>query len=489
MRLLWFQDHSGSMAGYGGGGYGQAPRVEAPDLSKVTARKNLNETAFFFPHLISDAEGKVKIEFTMPEALTQWKFMGFAHDNALRAGFFQDKAVTAKDLMVQPNPPRFLREGDVLEFTVKVTNQSAVRQPGTVRLTLADARTGKSVDELLGNTKIDQSFDIPEKESRSYSWRLTVPDGLGPITYKAVGSTSQLSDGEEGYVPVLSRRILVTESLPLPIRGPATKQFEFAKLLKSGESKTLQSQSLTVQMVSNPSWYAVMALPYLMEYPYECSEQVFNRLYANALARHIANSDPKIKEVFKQWEGTPALDSPMEKNQDLKSVMLEETPWLRQAKKESQARRDVAILFDGNRLNAETASTLNKLAQMQYADGAWPWFPGGPPNEYITLYITTGFGRLRHLGVKVDMDPAIKSLTRLDAWIDRIYQEILRSGTQHLNHLTPTIALYLYGRSFFLADKPIAKEHQPAVNYFLGQGASSGCNWHVASRKDTWPWR
>ena len=170
-----------------------------------------------------------------------------------------------------------------------------------MRLTLADARTGKSVDELLGNTKLDQSFDIPEKESRSFAWRLSVPDGLGPLTYKAVGSTSQLSDGEEGYLPVLSRRILVTESLPLPIRGPQTKQFEFAKLLKSGESKTLQNQSLTVQMVSNPSWYAVMALPYLMEYPYECSEQIFNRLYANSLARHIANSDPKIQAVFNQW--------------------------------------------------------------------------------------------------------------------------------------------------------------------------------------------
>ena len=143
-----------------------AGQGQGPDLSKVSARKNLNETAFFFPHLISDSEGKVKIEFTMPEALTQWKFMGFAHDKGLRAGFLQDKAVTAKDLMVQPNPPRFLREGDVLEFTVKVSNQSADRLPGTVRLTLADARTGKSVDGALGNTKLDQTFDIPAKEWR-----------------------------------------------------------------------------------------------------------------------------------------------------------------------------------------------------------------------------------------------------------------------------------------------------------------------------------
>ena len=445
------------------------PGAQGPDLSQVSARKNLNETAFFFPHLVADSQGQVKLEFTMPEALTQWKFLGFAHDGALRAGLLEDKVVTAKDLMVQPNPPRFLREGDVLEFTVKVTNQSATVQKGTVRLTLADARTAKPIDAALGNSATDQAFEVPSHESRSFSWKLTVPDGLGPIIYKAVGSTGRLSDGEEGMLPVLSRRILVTESLPLPIRGPQTKKFELTKLLRSGESKTLRHETLTVQMVSNPSWYAVMALPYLMEYPYECSEQVFNRLYANSLARHIAQSDPKIRRIFDLWKATPALDSPLEKNQDLKAVMLEETPWLRQAQAESQARRNVGILFDDNRLNAETARLLRKLSDLQHADGAWPWFPGGPPNDYITLYITTGFGRLRHLGVKIDTAPAVKSLGRLDGWIDRVYREILKHGNKDKNHLSSTIALYLYGRSFFLEDKPVDAKHKEAVDYFLGQ--------------------
>src|SRR5439155_9170939 len=153
------------------------------------------------------------------------------------------------------------------------------------------------------------------------------------------------------------------------IRGPVTKKFEFTKLLKSGSSKTLQNRSLTVQMVSNPAWYAVLALPYLMEFPHECSEQVFNRLYANALARAIASSDPKIHRVFEQWRNTPALDSPLEKNQELKSVTLEETPWVRQAESESQARRNVGILFDDNRLNYEAEHTLEKLVQMQLPDG------------------------------------------------------------------------------------------------------------------------
>jgi uncharacterized protein YfaS (alpha-2-macroglobulin family) len=205
-----------------------------------------------------------------------------------------------------------------------------------------------------------------------------------------------------------------------------------------------------------------------MEYPHECSEQVFNRLYANSLARHIANSDPKIRRIFDLWKGTDALDSPLEKNQDLKSVLLEETPWVRQAVKEGQARKNVGILFDDNRLNTETANLMTKLAQMQYADGSWPWFPGGPGNDYITLYITTGYGRLRHLGVKIDTTPALKAIDRLDGWADRMYQEALKHKPEE-NHLSATISLYLYARSFFLADKPVANQHRNAVDYWVGQ--------------------
>ncbi|MCU0857101.1 MAG: MG2 domain-containing protein [Pontiellaceae bacterium] len=445
----------------------EMPQEESgPDLSKVTARKNLNETAFFFPHLISDKDGVVKMEFTMPEALTEWKFLGFAHDKELRSGFITAKAVTAKDLMVEPNPPRFVREGDAIEFTVKVSNQSAEKQTGKVKLTFADARTLKTMDDALGNPTNEQTFDVPSKESRSFSWRIAIPDGCEFLTYKAVGATATLSDGEEGFLPVLSRRILVTESLPLPIRGKQTKPFEFTKLLESQKSTTLRHENLTVQMVSQPAWYAVMALPYLMEYPYECSEQIFNRLYANALARHIAGSDPKIRRIFDLWKGTPALDSPLEKNQDLKMVMLEETPWVRQAISESQSRRNVGILFDENRLNDETARGLQVLAERQRADGRWSWFPGGPPSDYITLYIVTGFGRMRHLNVDIDVSPAKKALTALDAWMDDRYRNI-----NHKDSYVPssTDALYLYGRSFFLNDQAIADNHKEAVDFFLRQ--------------------
>jgi len=180
----------------------EEPGGKAPDLSHITARKNLNETAFFFPQLISDGNGIVKLEFTMPEALTQWRFMGFAHDRNLRSGFLEGETVTSKDLMVQPNPPRFVREGDVIEFTVKISNQSAAEQTGKIRLTFNLAQTDAPADKQLANGSPELSCDVPSKESRSYSWRIKVPDGLGFLTYKAVAATGKISDGEEGFLQV-----------------------------------------------------------------------------------------------------------------------------------------------------------------------------------------------------------------------------------------------------------------------------------------------
>jgi uncharacterized protein YfaS (alpha-2-macroglobulin family) len=442
------------------------------DLSKVAARTNLNETAFFFPHLLSSKEGEVKMEFTMPEALTKWRFLAFAHDTELRSGFLEDSLVTSKDLMVQPNPPRFLREGDSLEFSVKVSNRSNKPQTGKVALQLFDARTNESVDTAFANSDKDKSFEISAGESKSFAWKLAVPDGAYPIVYKAIGATEKQSDGEEGMLPVLSKRILVTESLPLPIRGKSTREFEFKKLLESANSDTLQHQSLSVQMTSQPAWYAVLALPYLMEYPHECSEQTFNRLYANTLARHIAKSDPKIHRVFETWRQfqPAALNSPLSKNQDVKSVMIEETPWLRDADKESESRRNVGLLFDDNRLDSEVERAFRRLAEMQRDNGMWPWFPGGPDNEYLSLYIVTGFGRLKHLGVAVESNLALKSLDRLDAWVHEQYDRIQReSKNPEDNHLSSTIALYLYGRSFFVEERPIAEQHRVALDYWQRQ--------------------
>jgi uncharacterized protein YfaS (alpha-2-macroglobulin family) len=449
---------------------GEKPAAAEPDLSKVAARKNLNETAFFFPHLLADKEGTVFLEFTMPEALTEWRFLGLAHTRELASGSLEGTTVTQKDLMVQPNPPRFLREGDLLEFTVKVTNMTEAEVRGAVQLNFSDPVSERPRDAELENKDVKKSFTIPGKQSRSFSWKIQVPDGLETVAYKAVGATDKHSDGEEGWLAVLSRSIFVQEAIPLWISGQGRKNFTFTKLVKSGDSKTLRHQGLTVQMTSNPAWYAVQALPFLMEFPYECSEQVFNRLYANGLAQHIANSDPKIRRVFDQWKGTEALKSNLEKNQELKSVLLQETPWVFEAQAETQAKQRVGLLFDQNRMSAELKSAMAKLEQMQDEDGAWPWFPGGRPNSYITLYIVTGFGRLKHLGVtSVSQDPALAALGHLDGWIAESYEDIVKHKRLNENNLSTTVALYLYGRSFFIKEQPIPDGARQAVNYFLDQ--------------------
>lgn len=449
-----------------------------PDYNRiaasVTARKNLQETAFFYPQLTTDADGKVRISFTMPEALTTWRFLGFAHDKDLRSGLLEGITVTSKELMVQPNPPRFLREGDVLDFTVKITNRGDQAQTGTARLTLADAATQADRTAALGITAADQPFSVPAKESRVVSWRLTVPDGAGFLTYKAVAAGENLTDGEEGWLPVIPRRVLVTESMSLPVREPGTKSFTFTKLKQSGESPTLQHQFVQVQAVANPVWYAVMALPYLMEFPHECAEQTFHRYYANALARHIARSDPEIRRVFDQWRNTPALDSPLAKNSDLKGILLDETPWLRVANDESQARRNVGLLFDDNHMAGELERSLFQLQQMQRPDGLWPWFQGGEGNETISLGIAAGFARLREFGVDTDITPALKCLQALDHDLTIRHAAILRQAEKHpevLNecHLDPAVAYFLYTRTFFLKDKAVSNDDQAAFDFFATQ--------------------
>lgn len=453
-------------------GDAQTSGAGAVDLHRITTRKNLNETAFFLPHLVAGADGAIRMEFTMPETLTRWKFLAFAHDRELREGTFSDAAITAKELMVEPHPPRFVREGDVLEFTVKVINLSANRQAGTVRLTFADAQTQAPQDARLGHVNIEQAFDIPALATRSFSWRISVPDATAFLIYKAVAASERLSDGEEGWLPVLSRRCLVQESLPLALRHPGTKTFTFAKLSESGKSLTLAHQALTVQMVSQPAWYAILALPYLMEAPNDCREQTFNHFFATALAQQLADSDPKVRKVFEQWQDTPARDQPLEANADLKAIILAETPWIRAARSENEARRDRGALFDAHRLMDESARALQKLKDAQLADGLWPWLPGGCGDTFISLYILAGFGRLHRLGADIDNACVTKALKYFDRWAVTTSHGLQQRAPQTVDERA-FIPMYLYARSFFLTDQPLAGEVQTAVNDLLDQARNS----------------
>jgi uncharacterized protein YfaS (alpha-2-macroglobulin family) len=278
-------------------------------------------------------------------------------------------------------------------------------------------------------------------------------------------------------LPVLTNRTLVTETLPLNVRNTTSKTFKFDKLLTSGSSETLTNKSLTVEYSSNPAWYAVQALPYLMEYPYECAEQSFNRYYANTLASFISNSTPKIKAVFEKWStlDTAALMSNLQKNEELKSALLQETPWVLQAQSETQQKKNIAILFNMVRLAKEKDNTLAKLKEMQSSNGGFTWFKGGPDDRYITQYIITGIGHLKKINALTADDysklkPIVdKALPYLDARLKDDYDYLIRYKVKlDQNNLSSTAVQYLYMRSFF-TETAVSSNAKTAYNYYRGQ--------------------
>ncbi|NNE76254.1 MAG: alpha-2-macroglobulin, partial [Pricia sp.] len=378
-------------------------------LDAVQIRQNLQETAFFFPQLMTDKDGNVSFSFTTPEALTQWKLQLLAHTKSLESAVATLETVTQKELMVLPNTPRFLREGDMVQFSAKVANLTDTVLSGQAQLELTDAITGDDISEQLlnssqlgGNTSGnanqtgEASFMVDSLGNTKISWNLSIPENIQAVQYKIIARAGDFSDGEQNVLPVLTNRMLVTETMPMWVRSNRTKTFVLDKL-KTNTSSTLNHHQLTLEVTSNPAWYAVQALPYLMEYPYDCNEQVFARYYANTLASHIANSNPRIREVFQQWESADVVVSNLEKNEELKSLLIQETPWLRDAQSETEQKKRIALLFNLDKMKHEQANSLNRLKNSQKSSGAWAWFNGGPDNRIITQHIITGLGHLNKL--------------------------------------------------------------------------------------------
>ncbi len=452
--------------------------------ANIQVRKNFNETAFFFPDLHTDADGNVEFSFTIPEALTQWKMMTLAHTKDLASGYSEKTTITQKPLMIQPNAPRFMREGDHMEFTAKIVNLGDSEVTGMAQLELLDAATNKPVDGWFKNVFPSQYFTIAAGQSFAVKFPMEIPFNFNSaLTYrvkaitKANGKGEIFSDGEEMALPILTNRMLVTESMPINLRNQTTKSFKFEKLLNSSSSSTISNHALTVEYTSNPAWYAVQALPYLMEYPYECAEQTFNRYYANTLASYISNSMPKIKTVFEQWKNfdTAALMSNLQKNEELKSALLQETPWVLDAQNENQQKKNIALLFDMVRMSNEQDKALNKLKEMQSSNGGFVWFKGGPDDRYMTQYIITGIGHLRKLNALTEdsykkiRSIVDKAIPYLDKKIKEDYDDLLRyKAILKDNNLGYTEIQYLYMRSFFPEYK-IADASQTAYNYYRGQ--------------------
>jgi len=461
----------------------------SPPVTEPQIRRNLNETAFFYPQLTTNEKGEVLVEFSVPEALTRWNFMGLAHTTDLRYGQFTKEVVTRKELMVTPNLPRFFREGDHMVIQTKVSNLTANPMQGEARLQLFDAISLKPVDDLMKNQEASQAFSLDASGNTSVGWEIAIPEGIDAVMVRITAQAGNHSDGEEAMLPVLTNRMMVTETLPLPVNGNETKNFTFNKLLnEAGGSKTLRNHGLTLEYTSNPAWYAVQALPYLAEQTSENSDQVFNRLYANSLASFIANSSPKIKAVFETWKTlTPdALLSNLEKNQELKALLLEETPWLMEAKNESAQKQRLALMFDLNRMASEQTAALRKLQQSQSANGAWPWFEGMPESQYITRLIVTGFGKLHYLKViDLNKDDASRNMLQqavsyLSNRLAEDYERILKDYPKDLdkNHLSQDQVQFLYAMSYLngvvkpddIASKAIAYFSGQARKYWTKQG-------------------
>jgi hypothetical protein len=457
-------------------------------LGEIKARSNFNETAFFYPQLLTDEDGNIKVKFTIPESLTKWRFLGLAHTKDLKFGTIQEEIVTQKDLMVVPNAPRFFREGDKIILSTKISNISKEDLNGKVLLQLFDPFTEKPLDVKFKLTEAEQSFEAKSGRSTSVSWELDIPYEISAVKYKIVAAAGNFSDGEENVVPILTNRMLVTESMPMPVRGAEEKTFNFEKLQTSGNSNTLRHHRYTLEFTSNPAWYAVQAMPYMMEYPYECAEQTFTRYYSNAIASHIMNSSPKIKQVIEDWgkDSPEAFLSNLQKNQELKALLLEETPWVLDAKSEEQSKKNLSILLDMNRMSKELDKALGKTIKTQSANGGWPWFPGMKENRYITQHIITGLGHLDHLGIKDVRENhktwamVKKGIKYLDGEIVRDYKYAKKWDKDYLKnqHLGYSQIQYLYARSYFIK-VGMDKTTQEAVNYYKNQAEKYWLNFNI----------
>ncbi|MBX9449493.1 MAG: hypothetical protein KL787_07160 [Taibaiella sp.] len=446
-----------------------ADKIEADTVTEGTEprlRTNFRETAYFYPDLKTDEDGNVVLRFTLPESLTRWKMMAYAHTRDMKTGFLEGSIISQKELMVQPNMPRFFRQNDEVILSTKVSNLSEKDLTGKVWIEMIDPESKLPLEEPFQLTHKQHSFALPEGNTREYSWTLKVPsDRVGPVLVRIRAQAGNFSDGEEHLVPVLTNRVFVTESMVLSVSGSGEAHYDW-KQFRENQSSSLTHYGYTFEYTANPAWYAVQALPYLMEYPYDCSEQMFNKVYANALAHKIVASHPNIRTTFEQWKtkDTAALLSNLSKNDELKSALLQETPWVMEAQDETAQKHRIAALFETEKVESQIRRWIDKIRQNQNADGGWPWFQGMRSDEYITQYMLTGWGKLRKMEAfdfeRYNLaDHVHKALDFTDREIVRKFEELKKNNKnwQKIASVDYYTLNYMYMRSFFPEKEMSAK--------------------------------
>ncbi|AKD58047.1 alpha-2-macroglobulin family protein [Spirosoma radiotolerans] len=430
----------------------------------INPRRNFNETAFFIPQAQTDNEGRVVLKFTMPEALTRWRLLAFAHTKDLKTGTLEREIITQKELMITANAPRFLREGDTIRLTARINNLGGKTLPVLASLSLLNALTSEPINQKLTKATLQSTVSIAPGAGQVVGWTLVVPAGLEAVTCRLTAQSDLFTDGEEFTIPVLPNRMLVTDTKPFWVNGSGprateTKDFVLKELANLSPELPVQHERLTVEVTSNPSWYALQSLPYLMEYRYECAEQLFSRLYANSLATHIVNSKPAFKQVIAEWQKT-LLTSPLQANESLKAVTLENSPWLAEARSEADRQAKLGQLLDANRMGTEQIQAFEKLKQLQ-TGGGFTWFGGMQPNLTMTLHILSGFGHLQKLGVTfpAEMQDDLSEMktqaiqfadAEIKRWINEQKKIDEKTKGKRASSWYFSATQYLYARSFYL---------------------------------------
>lgn len=447
-------------------------RQEQPSSSvaAIRVRKNFQETAFFYPELRTDADGRVRFDFTLPDQLTTWKLYAAAHTSDLHSGWLTTSLQTRQTLMVQSNTPRFIREGDTMTFQVKVSNLSDTLMHGKATLRLLDLTTGKSLTQLLADDS-SKAFVCEKGQSTSVRWRITAPTDMEAICYRAMALSGTYGDGEEGLISVLPRRIMVTESKAFAVPASDSVSIRFDRLT-SDTSHTRENYRYTLEATTQPMWSAILSLPYLIQYPYDCNEQTFSKFYANALAHKILNDNPALDKIYTQWrQDTSNQESPLLKNAFLKEITLDETPWMNDAQDEQIQKRNLASVFDKDNLEEQIQRQFKVLKDNQLPDGGWGWCQGSSYSPCITNHIVAGLQKLQKLGIQLPKNFRMeKVLAKMDSTQSGRHRKATEGNVKNFC-FNETDVQYLYART--LGDIDTAWLSQPYVQFFLGKATDN----------------
>ena len=387
---------------------------ELAETGDIQIRENFAETAFFYPQLRTNEKGEVSISFVLPESLTRWKFMGLAHTRNVDYGKIEATATASKEFMLQPNMPRFVRVGDKANIAASLMNLSDKGVKGTVRMELFNPETEK----VFYSQK--QKFDVKGGETGHVNFTFEVSDKYAVMACRMVADGDTFSDGEQRYIPVLTDKQWVTETVPLNVNGEGAHTFSLENLFNK-HSKTASEQRLTVEFTAHPAWYAVQALPVVANPQNEDALSWATAYYAHSLAACIVKENPRIKQIFDSWKAQSGTKetfmSNLQKNQELKNILLAETPWLTEATNEAEQKQRIATLFDLNTMNSQLAVSVEKLGELQNADGAWSWYKGMQGSRYVTTQV-------------MEMLVRLNALTHQDA--DSRMQPMIQKGFEYL---------------------------------------------------------